>query len=51
MENLGLFNVRTVEKQNEWEVTYWGKGEAMGGPLIIGVDKETGRTRLIGGGQ
>jgi len=46
-----LIDVTTVEKPAEWVVTYSAKGQALGGPVIIGVDKKSGRARLIEGAQ
>lgn len=43
--------VQTVEKPDSWEVSYSPyspKGEAVfGGPLIIAVDKNSGKARLV----
>jgi hypothetical protein len=46
-----LWNVETTEKRASWVVTYSAKGEALGGPLIVGVDKKTRRAHLIEGYQ
>lgn len=46
-----LVKVETAERRTIWVVAYSAKGNVIGGPLIIGVDKGSGRAYLIGGGQ
>lgn len=51
MQDLNLFEVHELEKSHRWEIIYSPKGEAAGGVTIIGVDKQTGQTRPLGGSQ
>ncbi len=44
-------NVTTAEEPEGYVVTYSAKGEALGGPLVIGVNKKTGLAHLIEGYQ
>jgi hypothetical protein len=51
VRNFGRLNVQTAEHANGWVVSYSTKGEALGGPLVVGIDKKTGRAHLIEGYQ
>ena len=46
-----MWNVQTVEHADRWVLTYSANGDALGGPVVIGVDKHTGRAHLIEGYQ
>ena len=46
-----LVSVETNERPSSWVVTYSAKRDVLGGPLIIGVDKQTGEAHLIKGYQ
>lgn len=51
LDDLRRINVDTVEQPHNWVVTYTAKGQAAGGPLVLGVEKKSGRVYFIAGGQ
>ena len=48
---MSVVDVNETETSRDWVVTYSAKGEALGGPIVIGVDKDTKEPRLIEGHQ
>ena len=51
LHDLRRINVETVEQPHNWVVTYTAKGKATGGPIVLGVDKKSGRVSFIAGAQ
>jgi hypothetical protein len=51
LDDRSIVNVEIAEEKEAWVVTYSAKGQAFGGPLIIGVNKYTGKPQSLGGAQ
>ena len=51
MRDLSIFEVHEWEKSDRWEIVYSPKRGGVGGETVIGVDKQTGQPRFLGGTQ
>jgi hypothetical protein len=51
VNDFSKIDVRITESATSWTVIYSARNEGIGGPLVIGVDKKSGRTYLVEGFQ
>ncbi len=51
LDDLNIVDVSVADEGPRWKVTYSAKGEALGGPIVVEINKNTGEIENSYGAQ